>query len=170
MLIACGGQSRSVRARRFRQRVLIVAMPDGNRACAPQSVGGCRLAGSEPADLPSFGRRSLKSQRGQGRDTLLTPVAAALLAAAPACGHQSTPVQSPAEVTGSSSSATQELDPPPVSRLDAVIDDAMRSASIPGAIVGVWGPQGRYVRPSGGDRITLRQLARMQSGALQLLR
>jgi D-alanyl-D-alanine carboxypeptidase len=55
-------------------------------------------------------------------------------------------VQSPAEVTGSSSSAAQEFDPATVGRLDGGINDAMRSASIPGAIIGVWGPQGRYVR------------------------
>lgn len=103
-------------------------------------------------------------------------------------------------------------------RLDAAIAKAMTEALIPGAIIGVWGPQGRYVRAVGaanetagapmetnfysrigsvtktftitgvlqladegklglddpiakhidgvplGDKITLRQLARMQSG------
>ncbi len=81
-----------------------------------------------------------------GRDILLRIVAAALLAAAPACGHQAPPVQSPAEVTGSSSRAAQEFDPATVGRLDSAINDAMRSASIPGAIIGVWGPQSRTVR------------------------
>ncbi|MGO9696405.1 MAG: serine hydrolase domain-containing protein [Mycobacterium sp.] len=114
-------------------------------------------------------------------------------------------------------SGTQQL-PATVGRLDGAINDAMRSASIRGAIIGVWGPQGRYVRAVGvadkttgaamnpdfysrigsetktftvtavlqladqgkvglddpiakyldgvpqGNRITLRQLARMQSG------
>jgi D-alanyl-D-alanine carboxypeptidase len=103
-------------------------------------------------------------------------------------------------------------------RLDAAIEQTMKAANIPGAIVGVWGPDGDYVRAFGvadkangqpmnadfyhrigsvtktftvtavlqlaeqgkvglddpvgkyvdgvpdGDRITLRQLARMQSG------
>ena len=149
---------------------------------------------------------------------LLARVVAALLAVAPACGHQSTPVQSPAGVTGNSSSAAREFDPATVARLDATVNDAMHAAAIPGAIIGVWGPQGRYVRAVGvadkatgammnagsysrigsetktftvtavlqladqgkaslddpianyvdgvpqGDQITLRQLARMQSG------
>jgi len=103
-------------------------------------------------------------------------------------------------------------------RLDAAINQAMTAAGVPGAIVGVWGPDGDYIRAFGvadkttrapmktdfysrigsvtktftvtavlqladqgklglddsiaefidgvplGDRITLRQLARMQSG------
>ncbi|KLO30330.1 serine hydrolase domain-containing protein [Mycobacterium haemophilum] len=116
------------------------------------------------------------------------------------------------------SPSTPSLDPATVRQLDGAIDDARRTASIPGAIVGLWGPQGQYVRAFGvsdkttgaamnadfysrigsetktftvtallqladqarvhlddpiakyvdsvpaGDRITLRQLARMQSG------
>ena len=86
---------------------------------------------------------------------LLTRVVAALLAVAPACGHQSTPVQSPADVTGNSSSAAREFDPATVARLDATINDAMHAAAIPGAIIGVWGPQGRYVRAVGvADKAT----------------
>jgi D-alanyl-D-alanine carboxypeptidase len=104
---------------------------------------------------PATSGRSLTSQRSQWRDILLRIVAAALLAAAPACGHQAPPVQSPAEVTGSSSRAAQEFDPATVGRLDGAINDAMRSASIPGAIIGVWGPQGRYVRAVGvADKTT----------------
>ena len=110
------------------------------------------------------------------------------------------------------------MDAATAQRLDAAIDQAMKAASIPGAIVGVWGPGGSYVRAVGvadkataapmrtdfysrigsetktftvtgmlqladqgklgvddpiakfidgvpqGDKITLRQLARMQSG------
>lgn len=149
---------------------------------------------------------------------MLRLVAVMLLTVVTACGHQATPVQPPAETTGSSSTATQEFDAVTVTRLDAAIHDAMRSVSTPGAIIGVWGPPGRYVRAVGvadkatgaamnpdfytrigsetktftvtavlqladqgkvglddpvakyvdgvpqGERITLRQLARMQSG------
>ena len=40
-------------------------------------------------------------------------------------------------------------------RLDAAIDQAMTAASIPGAIIGLWGPEGRYVRAVGvADKAT----------------
>jgi D-alanyl-D-alanine carboxypeptidase len=40
-------------------------------------------------------------------------------------------------------------------RLDAAIDQTMTAASIPGAIIGVWGPDGRYVRAVGvADKAT----------------
>ncbi len=40
-------------------------------------------------------------------------------------------------------------------QLDAVIEQTMITASIPGAIIGVWGPEGRYVRAVGvADKAT----------------
>ena len=164
-------------------------------------------------------RRARLATTGHRRDIVLA-AAATLLTFVVGCGHPSTPAQSSAERTGSSSSAeaTHELDPGTVHRLDFAISDAMRSASIPGAIIGIWAPRGQYVRAVGvadkvtgapmntdfysrigsetktftvtavlqladqgkvglddpianyvagvprGDRITLRQLARMQSG------
>ncbi len=146
--------------------------------------------------------------------------AAASLIAASGCGQGSTPQGSSATTTPSPSATTadQEIDAGTAQRLDAAIDQAVKAASIPGAIVGVWGPQGRYIRSVGvadkatgapmkpdffsrigsltktftatgvlqlvdqgklglddpiakfidgvpqGDKITLRQLARMQSG------
>ncbi|WP_078290058.1 serine hydrolase domain-containing protein [Mycobacterium sp. D16R24] len=111
-----------------------------------------------------------------------------------------------------------DLDAETSARLDTAINEVLSSASVPGAIVGVWGPKGRYVRAfgvantathapmrpdfyhrigsvtktftatavlqlvdegklglddpiakyvdrvPGGDKITLRELARMQSG------
>lgn len=153
---------------------------------------------------------------GHRRDT--AAVVAVLLTFGTACANQ--PPAPSAGMTSRSpdATATQELDSSMVRRLDAAIDDARRPTSILGAIVGVWQPQGRYVRAVGvadkatgapmnadfysrigsetktftvtavlqladqgrvhlddaiaryvdgvpqGDRITLRQLARMQSG------
>ena len=89
--------------------------------------------------------------KGHWRDRRLATAVAALLFFAVGCGHQSTPPQSSAERTGRSPSAqkTWEFDSGTVQQLDAAISDAMRTASIPGAIIGVWGPQGRYVRAIG---------------------
>ncbi|TDZ94934.1 serine hydrolase domain-containing protein [Mycobacteroides salmoniphilum] len=114
--------------------------------------------------------------------------------------------------------AVADLDAETSARLDTAINEVLSSASVPGAIVGVWGPKGQYVRTfgiantatrapmrpdfyhrigsvtktftvtavlqlvdegklglddpiakyvdrvPGGDKITLRELARMQSG------
>ncbi|MET0698182.1 MAG: serine hydrolase domain-containing protein [Mycobacterium sp.] len=54
-----------------------------------------------------------------------------------------------------------KAEPPPgfdgavASRLDKAIDDAMAQASVPGAIVGIWGPDGSYVTAHGtADKAT----------------
>lgn len=64
-------------------------------------------------------------------------VAAVVLMVSAACGQQPAPVQSTLE----------SADPVPL--LDGAIDDAMHVASFPGAIVGVWGPRGNYLRAFG---------------------
>ena len=150
----------------------------------------------------------------------LLPLAVALLIAASGCGEESASEQaSPtASPTSSSAEAAQEVDAGIAQRLDAAINQAMTAVNVPGAIVGVWSPEGRYIRSFGvadtatdtpmktdffsrigsvtktftvtgvlqladqgklglddpiakfidgvpqGDTITLRQLARMQSG------
>jgi D-alanyl-D-alanine carboxypeptidase len=135
--------------------------------------------------------------------------AVALLVAVSGCAGES-PSPEPPAASPTSASLTQ--------RLDTAIRQVMATANVPGAIIGVWGPQGSYVRAFGvadkatgspmktdfysrigsltktftvtgvlqladagklglddpiakfvdgvpqGDRITLRQLARMQSG------
>jgi D-alanyl-D-alanine carboxypeptidase len=54
-----------------------------------------------------------------------------------------------------SSQISTQLDGETVRRLDVAINQAMRTASIPGAIVGVWAPQGQYVRAAGiADKAT----------------
>jgi D-alanyl-D-alanine carboxypeptidase len=136
------------------------------------------------------------------------------------CGGQ-TPTAEPsgtAAPTSSSTEPTKDMDAALAQRLDAAVEQAMEGANVPGAIVGVWGPDGTYIRAFGvadkaadtpmktdfysrigsvtktftvtgvlqlvdqgklglddpigkfvdgvpqGDKITLRQLARMQSG------
>ncbi len=136
------------------------------------------------------------------------------------CGEDSTPEgTSPTATTDvSTAPAAEEMDAAVAKRLDEAIDKAMDQAAIPGAIIGIWGPDGNYARAFGvadraggapmntdfyhrigsqtktftitgvlqladqgklglddpiskyidgvpeGDKITLRQLARMQSG------
>jgi D-alanyl-D-alanine carboxypeptidase len=145
-------------------------------------------------------------------------VAAALLAATPGCAGESTPPQPSATGAPASSQAAQPMNDVLAQRIDAAVDQAMTAAGIPGAIIGIWGPDGAHVRAFGvadkttrapmktdfysrigsvtktftvtgvlqladqgklglddpiakfvdgvpqGDKITLRQLARMQSG------
>ena len=63
-------------------------------------------------------------------------------------GHRRHRVQQSAE-------AAQDIDGGIAQRLDAAIDQAMTAASIPGAIIGIWGPEGRYVRAVGvADKAT----------------
>jgi D-alanyl-D-alanine carboxypeptidase len=142
----------------------------------------------------------------------------AVLLAASGCADESTSPQSSATNPPASSEAAKPLNDALAQRLDAAINQAMTAAGVPGAIVGIWGPDGNYVRAFGvadkttrapmktdfysrigsvtktftvtavlqladqgklgldnpiaefvdgvplGDRITLRQLARMQSG------
>ncbi|SHU48295.1 Beta-lactamase [Mycobacteroides abscessus subsp. abscessus] len=42
-----------------------------------------------------------------------------------------------------------ELDPQTTAKLDSAINEILTSAAVPGAIVGVWGPKGQYVRTFG---------------------
>jgi len=148
---------------------------------------------------------------------MIVYAAAAILLTTSACGEKSVS-QSPAAAPPSTSAITKPIDDTLAKRLDAAVDQAMTAAGVPGAIVGIWGPDGDYVRAFGvadkatrapmktdfysrigsvtktftvtailqladqgklglddaiaefidgvplGNRITLRQLARMQSG------
>ena len=148
---------------------------------------------------------------------------ATALVLASGCGGDSTPQatspSSPAATTkGTTAPTARAMDAGVAARLDEAIDKVMDQAGVPGAIIGIWGPDGDYVRAVGvadqaggaqmstdfyhrigsqtktftitgvlqladqgklglddpiaeyidgvpqGDRITLRQLARMQSG------
>jgi D-alanyl-D-alanine carboxypeptidase len=149
--------------------------------------------------------------------TLALASAALLLLTVSGCGDRSTP-QASTTAPPSSPAITKPIDDAVAQRLDAAVNQAMTAAGVPGAIVGIWGPGGDYVRAFGvadkatgapmktdfysrigsvtktftvtailqladqgklglddsiaefidgvplGNRITLRQLARMQSG------
>src|SRR6478735_8277399 len=142
----------------------------------------------------------------------------AVLLATSGCADKSTPPQSSATSSAASSETAKPMSDALAQRLDAAVNHAMTAAGVPGAIIGIWGPDGDYVRAFGvadkttrapmktdfysrigsatktftvtailqladqgklglddsiaefidgvplGDRITLRQLARMQSG------
>jgi D-alanyl-D-alanine carboxypeptidase len=152
------------------------------------------------------------------RRRALLVITAAMLAVA-GCAEPSDST-SPATTTpaATDTAPAKELDPAVAQRLDAAINDTMKTANVPGVIVGLWAPDGQYVRAFGvadkatgapmkpdfyhrigsvtktftitavlqlvdqsklglddpiskyvdgvprGDEITLRQLARMQSG------
>jgi D-alanyl-D-alanine carboxypeptidase len=143
--------------------------------------------------------------------------AALVLMTMSGCAEKSTS-QSPTTSPPLTPGITKPLDDSLAKRLDTAVDQAMIAAGVPGAIVGIWGPDGDYVRAFGvadnatgapmntdfysrigsltktftvtailqladqgklglddsiaefidgvplGNRITLRQLARMQSG------
>jgi D-alanyl-D-alanine carboxypeptidase len=145
-------------------------------------------------------------------------VTAVLLLATAGCADESTSPPSSATSPPASSVTAKPVDDALAQRLDAAINQAMTAAGVPGAIVGIWGPDGTYTHAFGvadkttrapmrtdfysrigsvtktftitgilqladqgklglddpiakyingvpqGDKITLRQLARMQSG------
>ena len=64
-------------------------------------------------------------------------------------GCSSTGPATPEESVTSSTEAGAVLDATTATRLDDAIGRAMTAASIPGAIVGIWGPAGDYVRTFG---------------------
>jgi D-alanyl-D-alanine carboxypeptidase len=142
----------------------------------------------------------------------------AVLLATSGCAGKSTSPQSSTTSPAASSQQAKPMNDALAQRLDTAINQAMTPAGIPGAMIGIWGPDGDYVRAFGvadkttrapmkndlysrigsvtktftvtavlqladqgklglddsitefvdgvplGDRITLRQLARMQSG------
>ena len=81
------------------------------------------------------------------RRMVVTVAAAALLISASACGDDSKDSTSSTETT--SAAATKKLDSALTQKLDAAIDKAIGEAGIPGAIVGISGPDGQYVYTTG---------------------
>ena len=91
----------------------------------------------------------------------LAAAAAALLLIVPAaCSDDSsstgTSATSTTTQTGSpNAGADAQIDPGVADRLDEAIEKTMSMAAIPGAIVGVWGPDGNYVKAFGvADKTT----------------
>ena len=76
--------------------------------------------------------------------TALLLTACLLMSAA--CASSS---DAPATQTAPQPGATRELDSALAQRLDTAIEDAMDATGVPGVIVGLWGPDGQYVRAFG---------------------
>jgi D-alanyl-D-alanine carboxypeptidase len=75
---------------------------------------------------------------------------AALLLAASGCADEPTAQQpSPTTPTSSSAEPAKPMSDAVTQRLDAAVNQAMAAVSVPGAIIGVWGPDGSYVRAVG---------------------
>jgi D-alanyl-D-alanine carboxypeptidase len=145
-------------------------------------------------------------------------VTAVLLLATSGCAGEPASPQPSATAPPASSEAEKPMNDAIAKRLDSAVNQAMSAAGVPGAIIGIWGPDGTYIRAFGvadkttrapmktdfysrigsvtktftvtgilqladqgklglddpiakfvdgvpqGDKITLRQLARMQSG------
>lgn len=90
------------------------------------------------------------------RRRLLAAASGVLLIVAAGCGNDSASRQSGGATSSPpSAEATNEIDAGTAQRLDTAINQAMGAASIPGAIVGLWGPDGRYIRTFGvADKVT----------------
>jgi D-alanyl-D-alanine carboxypeptidase len=73
-----------------------------------------------------------------------------------ACGAE--PTSSPASSgarAAATSTAAKEIDAAVAKRLDAAINDTMKAVDVPGVMVGLWGPDGQYVRAFGvADKAT----------------
>jgi D-alanyl-D-alanine carboxypeptidase len=82
-------------------------------------------------------------------------VVVAVLAPVMVAACSSTVPSTPGGSLTSSAEASAPLAAPTATRLDAAIGQAMTDASIPGAIVAIWGPAGDYVRAFGvADKAT----------------
>ena len=82
---------------------------------------------------------------------------AALLLAASGCADEPTAQQPSPTAPPASTSAdpAKPISDAVAQRLDAAVDQAMATVSVPGAIIGVWGPDGSYVRAVGvADKAT----------------
>jgi D-alanyl-D-alanine carboxypeptidase len=83
------------------------------------------------------------------RRALVAGTVAVLMVAAAGCSTGSTTAES------STRSMSEQFDSGLEVRLDKAIEDTIGAASLPGAIVGVWGPDGEYVRAFGvADKAT----------------
>jgi D-alanyl-D-alanine carboxypeptidase len=90
------------------------------------------------------------------RRRVLAAAAGALLVIASGCAsHPASTGSGGATSSTPSAESTKDIDTGTAQRLDAAINQAMSAASVPGAIIGVWGPDGRYVRTFGvADKAT----------------
>src|SRR3954465_14707229 len=88
-------------------------------------------------------------------NTRMTILAVTAMLLAAGCGNQPTTPQPSAGAPAASSSADKPMNDAVAQRLDAAVNQATTTARVPGAIVGIWGPDGDYVRAFGvADKTT----------------
>jgi D-alanyl-D-alanine carboxypeptidase len=75
--------------------------------------------------------------------------ATAVVLLATGCGDDSSSPQSSTTGPPTTSEAVRPINDALAQRLDAAVNQAMTTAGVPGAIVGIWGPDGTYVRAFG---------------------
>src|SRR5690348_3796331 len=81
--------------------------------------------------------------------------AAAVVLTLSGCAHSSTSMQSSTAGPPPSPQVAKPIDDGLARRLDAAVEQAMKASGVPGAIVGIWGPDGDYVRAFGvADKTT----------------
>jgi D-alanyl-D-alanine carboxypeptidase len=79
----------------------------------------------------------------------------ALMLVASGCAAESTSPQSSTTGAPATSETAKPMNDALAQRLDAAVNQAMTTAGVPGAIVGIWGPDGTYVRAFGvADKAT----------------
>jgi D-alanyl-D-alanine carboxypeptidase len=79
----------------------------------------------------------------------------AVVLLATGCGDDSSSPQSSTTGPPTTSEAVRPINDALAQRLDATVNQAMTTAGVPGAIVGIWGPDGTYVRAFGvADKAT----------------
>jgi D-alanyl-D-alanine carboxypeptidase len=82
-------------------------------------------------------------------------VATVLVLTVSGCSEQTPPQSSPTTASSSAAPTATPVDDALAQRLDTAINDAMTAANVPGVIVGIWGPDGSYVRAFGvADKVT----------------
>jgi D-alanyl-D-alanine carboxypeptidase len=82
-------------------------------------------------------------------------VTAVLLAASGCSTESTTKPSATAHLTTSSAESEKPMNDAAAKRLDAAVNQAMTAAKVPGAMVGVWGPDGSHVRAFGvADKAT----------------
>ena len=82
-------------------------------------------------------------------------VTAVLLLATSGCAGEPTSQQPSDTALPASSEAERPITDAVAQRLDTAVNQAMTAAAVPGAIIGIWGPDGTYVRAFGvADKTT----------------
>ena len=83
------------------------------------------------------------------RASVIALAVTTLLLAVSGCAEESGSPQSSTTAPPASSATAKSLDDALAQRLDTASNQAMTTTGVPGAIVGIWGPDGDYVRAFG---------------------